>query len=192
MWILSCRLVSHMFANTDLLLWGKFYLRRGFMISVVAHLHIRFGCLCIFLHKFVPRKSSRRPDFLPSPNWSPMHLYRQCTLPCCISLPDCAIFLCHPPWQSTNHRCTYTPDLSVRETQGCSCGEEAKTNHSRVRTMVGTNNHPTWWSYQQLNHVITPRYHRLPPSDPWTGWFLYFSVISKLLLVKAQQNNVLR
>ena len=105
-----------------------------------------------------------------------MHLYRQCTLPCCISLPDCAIFPCHPPWQSTNHRCTYTPDLSVRETQGCSCGEEAKTNHSRVRTMVGTNNHSMWWSYQQLNHVITPRYHRLPPpSDPWTGWFLYFS-----------------
>ena len=171
-------------------------MRKAFFMERVHDLScsssIRVGRGRVFLHKFVLRKSSRRPDFLPSPNWSPMHLYRQCTLPCCISLPDCAIFPCHPPWQSTNHRCTYTPDLSVRETQGCSCGEEAKTNHSRVRTMVGTNNHPTmWWSYQQLNHVITPRYHRLPPSDPLTGWFLYFSSNIKLLLVKAQK-NVLR
>ena len=70
------------------------------------------------------RASSGRPDFPPpSPQVGCIyHIYRR--LAAFITAVAMHLY----------HQCTYTPDLSVRETVGCSCGEEDKTNHSRPHT----------------------------------------------------------
>ena len=59
------------------------------------------------------------------------------------------------------HQCTYTPDLSVRETVGCSCGEEAKTNHSGPHTKAHQNQGTP--RYTKAHQTLPARYTKGTP-----------------------------